>query len=249
MNVIINTFLIGVLSLGGDFAAVRGQTADQIINRYFDAVGGRTRLESIQTLIVETISTRPGREGETHTTTYLKRPNLARIESSSSGRPAMRMTYDGKNAFFTPGVPVPPDSPVAARIRRNMNIYQNFGFLIGSQDGDFKAEYLGPGRVEGTSTERVKITYSDGFQRELDFEGSTGLLIRTQEKDEQGRIHSSIFSDFRSVEGIKFSFKQKNIGPLPDDPNGITLIETVSIKLNEPLEDDFFRLEKDTIKK
>lgn len=249
MNVIVKAFLIGVLSLGGDFAAVHGQTAEQIINRYIDAVGGRTRLESIQTLILETVSTRPGREGEIRATTYLKRPNLARIESSSSGRPGMRMTYDGKNAFFAPGMPVPPDSPIAARIRRNMNIYQNFGSLIDSPDGDFKAEYLGPGSVEGTSTERVKIMYSDGFQRELDFEGSTGLLIRTQEKDEQGRIHSSIFSDFRSVEGITFSFKQKNIGPLPDDPKGVTLIDTISIKLNEPMEDDLFRLEKDRIKK
>ncbi len=249
MNVIVNAFLIGILSLGGDSAAVRGQTAEQLIHRYIDAVGGQTRLESIQTLIVETIGTRPGREGETHTTTYLKRPNLARIESSSSGRPGMRMTYDGKNIFFTSGIPVPPDSPMAARIRRNVNIYQNFGSLIDSRGGDFKAEYLGRDSVEGTSTERVKITYTDGFQRELDFEGSTGLLIRTQEKDEQGRIHSSIFSDFRSVKGLKFSFKQKNIGPLPDDPNGITLIDTISIRLNEPMEDDFFRPDVDTIKK
>jgi len=249
MNAIVKAFLIGALSLGGNFAAVHGQTAEQIINRYIDAVGGRTRLVSIQTLILETVSTRPGREGEIHITTYLKRPNLARIESSSPGRPAMRMTYDGKNVFFAPGMPVPPDSPITARIRRNTNIYQNFGYLIDSQGGDFKAEYLGQGRVEGTSTERVKITYSDGFQRELDFEGSTGLLIRIQERDEQGRIHSSIYSDFRSVGGIQFSFKQKNIGPLPDDPNGITLIDTISIKLNEPLEDNLFRWEKDAIKK
>jgi len=252
MNTNLKVIMIGILSLGGLAAAVHGQTAEQIIDRYVDAIGGRTRLESIQTMIIEQVTPRPGGEGERRATTRLKRPNLMQVESTSAGRPAMRMAYDGKNVFMVLGAPgsgstpasrvLPPDSPIAARIRQNTHIYQHLGSVIDYQSGGFKVEYLGAGSVEGIGTQRVKVAYPNGRQEELDFEKSTGLLIKIQARDEQDRIHSSIRSDFRSVQGILFPFKLKNIGPLPNDPNGITLVDIVDIRLNVPMTDDLFRL-------
>lgn len=259
MNANLKVILIGILGLGGLAAAASGQTAEQIIDRYVGAIGGRARLESIQTMIIEQVNPRPGGKGELRTITYLKRPNLMRAERTSPGQPTMRMTCDGKNVFMAFGGPdagpslalmaLPPDTPMAARIRQSANIYQHLGSFVDYQSGGIKAEYLGAGSVEGVSSERVKVTFANGYQQELDFETSTGLLVMAQEKDEQGRVHSFIRSDFRSVQGILLPFKLKNIGPLQDGTNGTILVEIVAIRLNEPMTDDWFRLDVETTKK
>ncbi len=52
-------------------------TAEEILEKYIDAIGGKPAMEKINTKVTETTTTIPGKKTEIKTTTYAKRPNKA----------------------------------------------------------------------------------------------------------------------------------------------------------------------------
>ncbi len=52
-------------------------TAEEILGKYIDAIGGKPAMEKINSKITETTTTIPGKKTEIKTTTFMKRPNKA----------------------------------------------------------------------------------------------------------------------------------------------------------------------------
>lgn len=203
-------------------------TADQVIQRYVEAVGGREAFDTIQTMVVRLSGHGPmGRV--TQIVRYYKRPLHYRQEvvgsdvaSVTDGRRLWRAGPEGwaqigGTAYF----------PLAS-IDGHFIDYESWGVSY---------EFTGVLALDGDPGYTLQRTWPDGSSELLFFSASSGLLTAAQS---EYVIHpKSWFSywDYRDVGGIRIPYVTiRSVGEL-GPPHG-AVVE--SVEINVPLADSLF---------
>ena len=228
------------------------QTADDIINRYVKATGRKDGLKGVNTILMKRSAYNPDTGITNYHTSYLKRPNMIRLERSTSTGEKTILAYDGKEAWrgsldpatgsITKVRDIPPESPLFNILFKGTSFDNNFDgkFIDYSKKGS-SAEFLGKEMVDGKEMYHIKMVWEDGGVVEYHFDVSTGLIWKHWEKDERGRTHSSLYLDYRKAGNILIPYSRINKGPLRDNPEGIIKEEVLEVKMNVPLNDSLFK--------
>lgn len=206
-------------------------TADQILDKYLQALGGAQRVAGI-TSITGKGSYRAYDDFQlSPLELYAKAPDQrTTIQHSPYGD--MTITYDGKNAWMA-----------APRDIRPFPVVQYSG---GNQDGahvDAILEF--PGRLKQALTkwivgpdssvgnqdvQIVQATTPSGFLVKLYFDTKTGLLVRSVRYSNSpvGRVPVRVdYSDYRAVSGVKVPFKWETTWT-----DGRTVFQLDSVQVN-----------------
>ncbi len=203
-------------------------TAEEVIARYLDVVGGREAFDTINTMVMRMSAHGPMGQF-TEIVRYYKRPlhyrqQSARSESAAvtDGRRIWRVTLEGweeldGSAYFR-----------LASIDGHFTGYEEWGVSY---------ELLGVTALDGDPGYSVKRSWPDGSEESLFFSATSGLLTAVQSAY---LIHpASWFSywDYRDVGGIRLPHVTiRSIGDL-GPPHGAVL---ESVEINIPLPDSLF---------
>lgn len=184
-------------------------TAEQILDKYIQALGGADRLAALTSFAAKGSSHLYGEERSDPTEVYAKAPNqVATIVHQREGD--MARVFDGRNAWVAMPLTVVPEFPLSggalegarldaalaipARLRQFFNTWR-VGFPI-TLDG--RDAYV----LQGTGAARQIATFY--------FDKQSGLLTRVIEyaNSAAGRVPTQIdYSDYRSVTGVMLPFK------------------------------------------
>jgi hypothetical protein len=206
-------------------------TAEDVIEKHLEAVGGREKLEGIQTMAV-TICSLDSQNQTPLMKRFYKRPHFLRQETPQNGR--INIT-DGTH-FWTKTKGKEWTEELA-----NPNwiyipdITHDF---IGYEKKGITYAYLGIEAIDGRVYHRLLKKHSDGEERDLYFSASSGLF-RMERRDFGIGKDIKTYFDYRRVGEILYShlivvtidigFGQIHGGIITD------------IQLNLPLDDSFFR--------
>ncbi len=185
-------------------------SADQVFDRYLQAVGGRSALEKVQTIVMR--GTRATSEGwSAPIEIYQKAPN--KMSTTFKLNSAITTVFDGTIGWSQtdrgileiagPGL---QRLKQEAQISRSLNLrdeYQSLRVLGKQAVGDREA-YV----VQGT-------TKSDRRPERLFFEVESGLLLRisSREMTPLGPLpEQTDFDDYRDVDGVKLPFAVSHLG-------------------------------------
>lgn len=208
-------------------------TADEVIAKHVEAVGGKDAILSVITLMYRGRNVRFG-QGDTPLVRYLKQPNLLR-QTGSPGNTSYILS-DGKSVWqVTPSSRQEIDawwakSTLHQRIDGNFINYQERGVVY---------EYLG---LEGFVTEprvyyHLRRTFPDGEIEDLYFDVESGLLHGIWPTSTPRRDHPRFFYDYRDVGGILFPHVHMRVFNRANPPH-LFIIEEV--RINEEFGEDFF---------
>jgi hypothetical protein len=186
-------------------------TADEIFDKYIQALGGAARLASLTSYVAKGTSTPFGDVvGKGYATEiYAKAPNqLATIVHQQEGD--MARTFDGREGYFL----LP------------LTVIQEYPWTGGALEGaKLDAELAFPGRIKGflanwrvgfsTTLNGVDVrvvqgTGAAGLVATFYFDKESGLLVRMTRYTHSsvGRVPTQIdFSDYRPVAGVMMPFK------------------------------------------
>jgi tetratricopeptide (TPR) repeat protein len=208
------------------------KTADEVIGRHLEAIGGRENLEKIKTMVI-TYSGFDSIDQETLVTRYYKFPHFVRQDSAASGT---SVTTDGEKVWR-----------IAAgkwKELENSNwIYAPdiYGDFIGYDKKGITYDFLGVEAIDRHIYYHLIKKYKDGEARDYYFSAETGLFRMERRDFGVGKDIKSQW-DYRRHEGILIphlfvvilgvGFGQTHGGILKD------------IKINIPLEDSLFRQNK-----
>ncbi len=209
-------------------------TADAVIARHVEAIGGRNEVLAVKTLMVRGRNARFG-QGDTPLYRYYGQFHL--FKQTRSPEDASFILSNGEKTWSV--------SPAG---RREVNEWWGISLKHYRIDGNFidykshgiQYEYVG---LEGFATEpfvyyHLRRTFPDGFNEGLYFDVNTGLLHAIWTTTSPIKDSPQVFYDYREVGGVLFPHAWMRVHDQAAPPH-LFIVE--EIKINEDFGKDFFK--------
>ena len=225
------------------------QTADEIIEKYFETIGGKGNWAALQGLKIATVTKVQGMEfpGVTILLKDGRQTNSAKFQ----GMDFYQQVFDGTTLWGTNQMTMKAeksDAETTENFKANLGLDFPSPFLDYGKKG-FKVELLGKETIDGTETFKIKLTKKpikiDGQESEninfyyFDSENFVPILVEAEVKSGPGKgmISQIKMSDYQEVNGLMFAFSS-SMGA-KDQPGGF--MSTISsIEFNPQVDPSLF---------
>ena len=202
-----NIVLLVVFVLGIVFMQfVQAQTADDIINKYVEARGGKEKLAGIKSLYMEGSRQMMGSEVPVKVTVV--QGKLFRTDFEFGGNSGYSIVTPTQGWTYVPMRSQNVD-PIAADILKTMQSQLDIaGPLVNYAAKGSKAELQGKENVDGKDAYKIKLTTADGKESTYFIDAKTNYLIQIKQmrpggNGKQTEIITNL-SDYKSIDGIMF---------------------------------------------
>ena len=231
--------LLFIISINGK---IFSQDADEIVNKYVNAMGGLDKIQAIKTIKLTGKVTAGGMD--IPFSEICKRPLMVVMESTIQGM-TMKQVYDGTqgwmiNPFMGKKDPDLMSKDAEKAIKRNADFE---GQLINYKDKGSKIELIGKEDLEGSQVYNIKLTDKDNDLTNFYIDADSYLLVKQKDKikvDTKEITAESILSNYKQVNGVLFPYSIESKSP--DNPMGNAKIVVDSIEINMTVDDSIFKM-------
>jgi hypothetical protein len=219
-------------------AYVSAQTAEEVIAKYVQAIGGKEQLSKINSLYTESTMEVMGMEIVVKSTT-LNGKGL-KMDQEVMGSNMVTCITDKGGWSINPmmGSGVPEDMPEAQYNSMKEQIYIGAPFVVYGEKG-YKAELLGQEAIGSVNAFKIKLTAPDSTSGVYFFDPETGYLVKAvTQADMQGQLVENVttFSDYKTTDGYTMPYKTAmSMGGQFDMTSTVTKVE-----VNKPVDEAFF---------
>jgi photosynthetic reaction center cytochrome c subunit len=184
--------------------------ADEIFDKYLQALGGAGRLASLTTYVAKGTSTPFGDVGKGYPAEiYAKAPNqLATIVHQQEGD--MARTFDGREGYFLLPLTVVEEYPWTGGALEGAKLDAELAFPARIKESLSNWRVSFPTTIDGVDVRVVQGTGRSGLVASLYFDKQSGLLVRMVRYTNSavGRVPTQLdFSDYRPVACVMMPFK------------------------------------------
>jgi outer membrane lipoprotein-sorting protein len=177
------------------------QTADEIVNKYITAIGGRDAINSVKTIYEEGSLNVMGNEAPS--TTYIVSGKGFKSQVDFNGQQIVQVVTDKGGWSINPmmgqtsATPMPEEQLKSSRYQLDIG-----GPMLDYKTKGSKIELLGKDTAGGGAAYKLKLTTKDSVSMNLYIDVKTGYLTRmvTRPPGQDGDITIN-FSDFKKVDG------------------------------------------------
>ena len=204
-------FLIGTV-------AAHAQTADEIINKYFEKTGGKeawTKLQATKT----TASVNQGGM-DIPVTIYNSNQGKQAIVVDFQGQSFTQLAFDGETLWTTNLMTMQPEKSkqeMSDNMKLNANDFPSP--LLDYKNKGYEAEYVGKDTIEGKETFKVKLTQEPVMVNGTETPSSSFFYFDTKtyypvaiETMQVGQSMKVNMGNYKEVEGLYFPFALKQGG-------------------------------------
>ena len=208
-----------------------GLTAIDVINNYISAVGGKSNLESVNTVVMKADVTIPGAPFAPQATMRQKLPNKSSfvIEVNMQGQKMTlsKTTFDGERGYSEmQGQRVEFDEKQLDENKKIKGIFEELYFQ------PEELELVSINSVNYQDAYKVKVTV-DGKESHRYYSVESGLLLSTEDTDDNNNVVTTNYGDYQSVQNVMFPFYME----LPAQK---LEFKTNSIEINKEIKDSSF---------
>ncbi len=220
------------------------QDLDEVLNNYYEAVGGLDAWKSVQTMKMSGSLIMGGMGVEAPLVIVTKRPTSVRLEFTFQGMTGIQ-AFDGETAWMimpfmgqTDAEQMPEDMAKDVKDRADLD-----GALIGYKEDGHQAELIGLEETEGTKAYKIKLTKKNGDIEYYYLDSEYFIPIKVEGTSEmQGRVveFETLLSDYKDVGGLMMphSVEVKPKGA----PTAQVITTFAKIELNIPVDDSVFAM-------
>lgn len=189
------------LSLFVAATATKAQTADDIVNKHIDAIGGKEKLSGITSVKYTNTNTVMGNEGPA--TVVILNGKGYRSDAEAMGSKMTQVYTDKGGWMINPfmGSTDPQEMPADAFKQGQGSIYVEPFLDYASRGG--KVEYVGQEKVGAVNAYKVKLTDKNGIATTYYFDPATYYVIQTVRTGEmmgQQIEVTTTYSDFKKTD-------------------------------------------------
>jgi hypothetical protein len=231
--------LLFVISISGK---IFSQDADEIVNKYINAIGGLDKIQAIKTIKMTGKVTAGGMD--IPFSQICKRPQMMLMESTIQGM-TLKQAYDGTQGWMINPFMGKKDADLMSKdaeksVKRNADFE---GQLINYKDKGSKIELVGKEDFEGSQVYNIKLTDKENDFTNFYIDADSYLLVKQNDKikvDTKEITAESILSNYKLVDGVMFPYSIESKSP--DNPMGNAKIIIESIETNLTVDDSIFKM-------
>lgn len=213
----------------------QAQTADDVVNKYLTAMGGKEKLAALKTVKMEGSLSVMGND----VAMVITKKHLTgmRVDISVMGTENYQIVTPTKGIVFMPvqGMSEPTEMP-AEQLKSSTSQLDIEGSLVNYKEKGTTIEIAGKEKVDGEDCSNLKLTYKSGLVSNFFISDKTGFIIKTTGKrvmnGEEVEVSNS-FSNFKqNADGYWFPYTSTNA-------QGTT--EFSKIETNVAVDDSIFK--------
>lgn len=224
--------------------AAQAQTANEIIGKYIDAMGGKEKLNSIKTLYMEGVAVMQN-GNELTTTIYKINGKLSRREAQFGAVGNFTTLITDKGGWISGPRSAGRFEPISSdKLKNTQAELDCAGPLVDYDKKGYKVEYLGKETLDGKDCYKLKLTLTSGADITYYIDAQTYYILRESHKGSnfaggtrrseatENAEFNTDFSDYQKTEqGYIFPYKIRISGM----GNGITFEK---IEVNKQLDEN-----------
>lgn len=202
----------------------QAQTADDVVNKYIETIGGKQKLEAVTSTKMELVANYQGMEIPVEVTTSKDGKMLVKI--NLMGKEMTQVAFDGTSGWSTNMMTMKAEKMASEDIENMKNTAtKDFPdpFLNYQQKG-YKTDYIGKETKEGTECHKIKLTKLPQTVNgeKVDnvtfyyFDTENNVIVMTESEMKEGpmkgQMATSKMSNYQEVDGIYFPFTMNQFG-------------------------------------
>ena len=214
-------------------AIPEGMSAVDVMNNYIESIGGKGKLNTINTLITKAVVTIPGAPFAPEATSKQMMPNKVSFEMKANmggqTMSLMKRNFSGEKGYMEQQGQ--KKMMTEKELDEAKNVQGIFDELYYTED---ETELVSINSIDGDDVYKVKVVKNNKTTYRY-YSIASGYLISMEEEDENKNISSTKFGDYRDVDGIMVPyFMLVNAGGQELEFN------TTEVLFNIPLKDSDF---------
>lgn len=225
-------FTLGLSMICGVLAFAQ-PTADEIVNKHIEAIGGAENWKKVNTVIMEGSMNVMGNDVAITVTQENNKGN--RVDITVAGMTGFNLMTPKSGWVYMPFQGQTTPEPMTPEdIKEAIDDLDIQGNLIDYKQKGHSVELLGTEDVEGTECYKLKVTRKNSGDQTLFIDKDSYLLLRVVQKRKamgQEMEQVSDFSDYKEVEGVMVPFSLSQ---------GMGTIVMSSVKINAPVPESTF---------
>lgn len=211
-------------------------TAQQVMDKYYAAIGGKSRLDAVNDLQV--IMSTVYDEKDVLSVTMKSKPNNYRYEMTIGNNIVTKIVYDGTKAMLLDeyGYTTEMDLDVY-EVKTDAQVFPELTYF----DGRFRVMLSGSVEIEGEKAWKLTIQTENGNVFFEYYSADSGLKLKRSERKytDNGTVEfNTSYKDYRSVDGIMFPHLVKESSSL-----NLTFVVD-KIELNKGIGPALFQMEE-----
>ena len=197
MKKLLGTFFIMLLTL----SVVNAQTADEIVNKYLDALGGTDKLQSVKSRKADIVMSTSGIQ--LPGVIYEDNKNRQKLELTYQGMKIIN-SYDGETAWAqSPPAGMPQPTKLSGAEAEAMADNEFLNEFINWKSRGMKVELKAEESLDGKSYYRIDLTTPKGKLTKYFVDKETYLVAATKEMSPTlGQEVTSYVSEYKEFNGI-----------------------------------------------
>ncbi len=214
-------------------AVPEGITAETVISDYLNAIGGLSKLNSIENIIIMMEAEVQGLTIES--VLYHKAPNKLSMSNKMLGNIVQQSVFDGEKGFsVNMGKSEPMKDQRLADMKVDARIFpERFYGELG-----VTTTIKGIELVNGKKAYRIDILYPSGTKKVNYFDMETSLKVREVDYEGEAVITNDI-GDYKEVDGIKIPYSVTVTGAMPMPLE----LKTSAVEVNTEISEELFKVE------
>ncbi len=213
------------------------QTADEVIDKHLAAIGGKEKLLTLSSVVMEGTLTVQGMEIPVKLTQVHNKGQRVDISAMGMNGYIIQTATEGWTYMPFQGQTKAEATPAEVVKETSDAQIDAQSILLNYKDKGHAVEFLGKEDVEGTECFKLKVTMKNGLVQTLFFDPSTYFNIKTITKSKasgQEVEQTQTYSNFKKLdEGFTFPFAMTGFGP------GELVI--TKIEVNKPVDENLFK--------
>lgn len=184
-------------------SVLNAQTAEQIAEKYVNAIGGAAKLQAIKSRKADITLNISG--VQLAGVLYEDNKNRSKVEFNFQGMKIIN-AYDGKTAWAqSPPEGMPEPTKLTGAQADAMAQSEFLSEFVNHKSRGMKLEMKGEEELEGKSYYRVDLTSPKGKQTKYYFDKETSLIAATKEMSPVGQETTSFLTEYKEFDGIKMA--------------------------------------------
>jgi len=240
-SVMKKTILSAALLLIANFF-VSAQTADEIIAKHIQAIGGEN-WKNVKSIKMQANITAEAAAGMAIQWTMVAvRDKAARMDVSVMGMTQSTAVNGDKGWANNPFAgKMDPEPMTADQVKSMITMTDIDGSVVGYKDKGYTVEYVGTEDVDGTEALKIKINKTDNKVEYCFYDPATYYEIKNiqvEEVDGKTVESATIYSNFKTQDNIVMAFTMQQANPMM----GNSTISLTEVVFNPPVDEKIFEM-------